>query len=253
VIDLHSHLLPGVDDGAADLETSLDILRAAAEDGISAVAATPHVRDDYPTTPETMERLVADVNDAARAEGVDVEVLPGGELALEAAGELDDATLHRFGLGGNPRVLLLEFPYYGWPLDLRDLVFRLGTRGFEVVLAHPERNGDVQDAPERLRELVDAGVLVQLTAAALDGRLGRRPAAASRALLAAGFAHLIASDAHAPGVRAIGMTAAAEAVGDTALARWLTRDVPSAVIRDAPFPPRPVLRTRRRLRVPWRD
>ena len=253
MIDLHSHVLPGVDDGAPDLETSLAILRAAAEDGISAVAATPHVRDDYPTTPETMERLVADVNDAARAEGIGVEVLPGGELDLEAAGELDDATLRRFGLGGNPRVLLLEFPYYGWPLELRDLVFRLGTRGFEVVLAHPERSADVQDAPERLRELVDAGVLVQLTAAAVDGRLGHRPAAASRALLAAGLAHLIASDAHAPGVRAIGMTAAAEAVGDTALARWLTLDVPSAVLRDAPRPPRPAARAQRRLRVPWRD
>jgi protein-tyrosine phosphatase len=252
MIDLHSHVLPGVDDGPADLDGSLDILRGAAADGITRIAATPHVREDYPTAPETMERLVAEVNAAARDEGIDVEVLRGGELDLEALAELDDAALRRFGLGGNPRLLLLEFPYYGWPLELRDVVFRLATRGFSAVLAHPERNAEVQDAPERLRELVDAGVLVQLTAAAVDGRLGRRPESASRRLLAAGLAHLIASDAHAPSVRAIGMTDAAAAVGDAALAQWLTHDVPSALLRGTPAPPRPVARPQRRLRVPWR-
>jgi protein-tyrosine phosphatase len=239
VIDLHSHVLPGIDDGPPDLAGSLEMLRDAAADGIVQLAATPHVRDDYPTDPATMERLVAEVNAAAREDEIDVVVRPGGELDLTVAGELDDETLRRFGLGGNPRLLLLEFPYNGWPLGLRDLVFRLETRGFAVVLAHPERNGDVQEAPERLRELVDAGALVQLTAAAVDGRLGRRSATTSRTLLSAGLAHLIASDAHEAAIRAIGLTAAAHAVGDDALGRWLTVDVPAALVAGAPPPPRP--------------
>ena len=169
--------------------------------------------------------------------------MPGGELDLAYADSLGDDDLHRFGLGGNPNLLLLEFPYVGWPMGLHDLVFRLRVRGYSIVLAHPERNSEVQDSPERLRELVDAGVWVQLTAASVDGRLGRRNAAGARALLDAGLAHLIASDAHAPAIRAIGMGAAAEAVGDAQLAWWLTHDVPEALLaarrrRNAPVVPR---------------
>src|SRR5205823_2771328 len=85
MIDLHSHVLPGVDDGARTLEESLAILRAAAEDGIIRIAATPHVRADYPTSPDTMERGVAVLNRAAREAGVPIEVLAGGELDIEYA------------------------------------------------------------------------------------------------------------------------------------------------------------------------
>lgn len=239
MIDLHSHVLPGLDDGAESLAGSLDILRAAAEDGIVQIAATPHVRDDYPTEPEAMERGVAEVNAAARAAGIAVEVLSGGELDRAFAHSLDDESLRRFGLGGNPEVLLVEFPYYGWPLELRELVFRLGARGFQVVLAHPERNSDVQQSPGRLQELVDAGVLVQVTAASVDGRVGRHAAACARTLLDDELVHLIASDAHAPAIRAIGMTEAAGVVGDPELARWLTHDVPHALVTGSPLPPRP--------------
>lgn len=249
MIDLHSHVLPGIDDGPATLDGSLDMLHAARADGIEQLAATPHVRYDYPTTPEQMEQLVADVNEAGG--GIGVEVLPGGELHLEYAETLDDDALRRFGLGGNAGLLLLEFPYVGWPMNLRDLVFRLKVRGFSAVLAHPERNAAVQARPERLRELVDAGVWIQLTAASVDGRLGRRTAAAARTLLDADLAHLIASDAHAPALRAVGMTAAAEAVGDEALARWLTHDVPQALLGSENPPPRPP--RRRRIRLPWRN
>ncbi len=250
MIDLHSHVLPAVDDGAETLAGSLDILRAGVEDGIERIAATPHVRADHTTTVEVMERGVAAVNEAARAEGLPIEVLPGGEIDLDEARRLDDDTLRRYGLGGNPRLLLLETPYLGWPLDLADLVFRLGLRGFAVVLAHPERNADVQARPDLLQPLVDAGVAIQLTAASVDGRLGRTQANAARTLLDRDLAHLIASDAHAPAVRAIGMTAAVEALGDDELGRWLTHDVPSALLASRPIPPRP--ERRRSMRLPWR-
>ena len=248
MIDLHTHVLPGIDDGPGTMDGSLELLRAAHADGISRMAATPHVRDDYPTPVEEMERLVGEVNAAAREAGIPVEVLPGGELDLGYMQQLDDETLRRFGLGGNPNVLLLETPYRGWAVGIHDVVFRLQMRGFSVVLAHPERNADVQADPEQLRPIVDAGVYVQLTAASVDGRLGRASASASSALLDAGLAHLIASDAHAPAIRAIGMSAAAEAVGDEALGRWLTHDVPAALLAGATPPPRPAQRRRLRLR-----
>jgi protein-tyrosine phosphatase len=226
LIDLHSHVLPGLDDGAANLEESLAICAAAAADGIEVLAATPHVRHDYPTTPEAMEGAF----EALRAAGPPVELVRGGELDID---ELDrpKEELQRFALGGSS-YLLVETPYVGWPLDLADRLFRLHVQGFHTVLAHPERNIDVQERPELLEPIVAGGVLVQLTAAAVDGRFGRQARASARTLLDRRLAHLVASDAHAPDIRAIGLGPAVASLGDDALARWLTLDVPRAVLAD---------------------
>ena len=218
MIDLHSHVLPGLDDGAADLEEALAICRAAAADGIELLAATPHVRHDHPTTPEQMEAALAVVQAAAAGT---VDLLPGGELDLA---ELDRPVdeLRRFALAGNPAYLLVETPYHGWPLDIALRFDRLDADGITPVLAHPERNLDVQQRPELLAGLVERGALIQVTAASVDGRLGRGSQRCVRRLLDAGLVHLIASDAHAPDVRAIGLGPAARAIGDDRLARWLT-------------------------------
>ena len=203
------------------------------------LAATPHVRDDYPTSADQMERGVADVRAAVEGAGIELTVVPGGELALEQAARLEPPELRRFGLGGSDRWLLVEFPYDGWPLGLQRLGQAVAGEGFAIVLAHPERNGEVQGRPSRLQEFVEAGMLVQLTAASVDGRLGRRAQAASRTLLELGLAHLIASDAHTPSVRAVGLSAAAAEVRDRDLARWLTEAVPRAIVDGTELPHRP--------------
>src|SRR5437764_4214523 len=102
VIDLHSHILPGVDDGPATLEESLELARRAAADGVRVIAATPHVRDDYPTQPATMERLVAELRAAIQQEGIPIDVRPGAEIAIDWLDRLSDDDLGRFGLGGSP-------------------------------------------------------------------------------------------------------------------------------------------------------
>jgi len=235
LIDLHSHVLPGLDDGAADLDDALAICRAAAADGIEVLAATPHVRSDYPTSPEAMEAALAKLREQA---GATIRLVPGGELDLA---ELDRPAeeLRRFGLGGNPAVLLVETPYLGWPLDIADRLFRLRAAGFDAVLAHPERNRDVQQRPELLEPLVASGLLVQLTAASVDGRVGRGARECAFTLLDRGLAHLVASDAHNADVREVGMSAAVAAIGDEALARWLTVEVPGAIVEGGRVPPRP--------------
>jgi protein-tyrosine phosphatase len=171
--------------------------------------------------------------------------VPGGEID---PGQLDRPLdeLRRFGLAGNPRYLLVETPYAGWPLDLGDRLFRLRAQGITAVLAHPERNHQVQARPELLEPIVQGGTLVQLTAASVDGRVGASAQACAALLLERGLAHLLASDAHAPRVRAVGMKAAAAALGDDTLARWLTVDVPRAIVEDEPVPPRPESRRRHR-------
>jgi protein-tyrosine phosphatase len=246
MIDLHSHILPGLDDGAETIESSLEIARAALADGIAAMAATPHVRDDYPTSAAAMESALAEVRAALAAEGVRLEVLPGGEIALDYLPSLDDDALRRFGLGGNPRYLLIETPYLGWPLGIEETLFKLRLRGFEIVLAHPERNADVQENPSRIESLVEAGILVQVTAASLDGRLGPPPRKTAEHLLKLGHVHMLASDAHEPDLRAGGLASASHAVGDDVLARWLTQDVPAAIVSGRPIPPRPEKSSRRR-------
>jgi protein-tyrosine phosphatase len=146
-------------------------------------------------------------------------------------------------------VLLLEFPYSGWPLGLADTVFQLRLDGVTPVLAHPERNREVQDAPGLLEPLVRAGAVVQLTAASVEGRDGQRLRAVARGLLDRGLAHLLASDAHVPTVRSPGLAFACSTLGDDALARWLTEDVPAALLEGRPLPDRPPRPARRG----WRE
>ena len=174
-----------------------------------------------------------------------------GQLVLDAGRRLGVAPpddLRRFGLGGNPGYLLVECPYYGWPIGFDQQLFLLKAGGCTPVLAHPERNADVVAWPERLRPLVDGGALVQVTAASLDGRLGRGPRDCGLELVDAGLAQLLASDAHHASIREIGMAAAAEAIGDEALARWLSVEVPGAIIAGRPLPERPAKRRRGWLR-----
>lgn len=244
MIDLHSHVLPGLDDGADDVDQAVAMCEAAAADGIEVLAATPHVRQDYPTSADQMEQALAELT---RVAGGVVRLLPGGELALEELGRPVEE-LRRFGLGGNPGYLLVETPYIGWPLGIGQQLVELHAAGIVPVLAHPERNPEVRLRPGLLEPLVAMGTLVQLTAAAVDGRLGRGTRDCARHLLDRGLAHLLASDAHAPSVRAIGMRAAADALGDESLVRWLTIDVPGSIVGGLPVPPRPARRRFRRLR-----
>ncbi len=239
MIDLHSHILRGIDDGARTLEDSLEIARAAVSGGITLIAGTPHVRDDWPTDAGVMEYRVSELRAELEQAGIPLDVRGGGEIAMEWLARLPVEELRRFGLGGNPRYLLVETPYYGWPLGLADALFSLRASGITPVLAHPERNAEVQLQPESLAPFVQWGVLVQVTAASVDGRIGRRAQECGLTLVERGLAHLLASDAHHASVRAVGMAEAAEAVGGGALAAWLTREVPAAIVGDSQIPPRP--------------
>jgi len=248
VIDLHSHILPALDDGVATIEEARALGRAAAAEGVTAIAATPHVRADYPTTPEQMEAGVAALRADFAEQAIDIDVLHGGEIDLEMLRSLSVEDVRRFTLAQTGRYLLLEFPYYGWPLSLESTVFELGLEGVVPVLAHPERTAEVQSAPERLRPLVEAGALVQITAASLDGRLGHVSQRTAKELLRLGLAHVVASDAHASTLRRGGLASARESLGDDELSRYLTRSAPSAIAAGQPLPPRPApVRKPRRL------
>jgi protein-tyrosine phosphatase len=238
VIDLHTHVLPGIDDGARSLADSRALALAAADEGVSILAATPHVRDDYPTTADEMEEAVAVVQADFAAQGIPVEVLPGAEIDLSILWAIPPEELHRLTIAQTGRYLLLEFPYRGWPFALDSAVTRLVRLGVIPLLAHPERNPEVQDRPDRVQSLVEAGALVQVTAASLDGARDRAAQAAALRLLDLGLVHVLASDSHGPHISREGLGAVARSIGDPELARYLTVEVPGAIVAGGPVPDR---------------
>jgi protein-tyrosine phosphatase len=176
-------------------------------------------------------------------------LLPGGELDYEELTLRTSDELARFGLGGNPRYLLLEFPYMGWPMRLPADVEKLLAAGVVPILAHPERNAVVAEQPQVLGPMVEAGALVQLTASSISGAFGKRVRGVAQALLDGRLAYLIGSDVHAPEPGRAGLAAAAESLSDEALARWLVVDVPAAIVNDTLLPPRPFSPSRGRRRL----
>lgn len=191
MIDLHCHILPGVDDGALDLRDSLAMGRQAVNDGIERVCATPHIRHDHDVRIEEVAGRVEELNAALAGEGLPVTVLSGGEVAETAVGGLSEEDLARVSLGMGRWILLEPAP---GPLTdtLLARVADLAERGHRALIAHPERHLSA-DMYERIAGLVAAGALVQATA---DFFLRERFADGMRSLAEAGLVHVLSSDAH---------------------------------------------------------
>jgi protein-tyrosine phosphatase len=194
VIDLHSHLLPGIDDGAPDLEHALDLARAAADQGTRVLAATPHLRADFPDVrTEELASRCDEIRAAIAHAGIDLEVVQGGEAGVMWAVNAGDDDLRAGSYGARGTDLLVETPY--GPLNdvFEQLLFTLADRGYRLLLAHPENNPTFQRSPERLHELVERGVLLQVTARSLirpDRKKG--PRALAESLVRDGSAHVLA-------------------------------------------------------------
>lgn len=234
-IDLHCHILPALDDGAADLDDSVAMARQAHADGIAVVCATPHVRHDHDVRAHDVAAHVAALAEALREWDVAVDVVPGGEVAETALDGLDDAELRAVSLGAAGGWVLLE-PRPG-PLgdELLAAVDRLAERGYRAVVAHPERHAG-PDLAERLEAVVDRGALVQVTAADVAGG----PAAPYMLELAArGLVHLLGSDAHSSRAgRPVALAAGLARLATVDLVRphldWVARQGPAAILRGAP-------------------
>lgn len=191
MIDLHCHILPGVDDGSLDLDDSLGMARQAVNDGIERVCATPHIRHDHDVRIEQIAERVEDLNRALRDEGLPLEVLQGGEVAETAVEGLSEEELGRVALGGGSWILLEPAP---GPLSdtLIARVAYLAKRGHRTLIAHPERHLSA-DMYERIAALIANGALVQATA---DFLLRERFADGMRMLAELGLIHVLSSDAH---------------------------------------------------------
>jgi protein-tyrosine phosphatase len=241
LIDLHCHVVPGIDDGPADEGQTRELLAALAADGIEVVAATHHFREDYPAVTAEAVRTKAEAVNALGVQNAP-EVIPAGEVALEWVLSAASEALAGPTYGQRGTDMLLETPSGPLPPQFHDVLFRLKARGLRVLLAHPERNRSFQEAPRRLAELVREGVLLQINASSLlSTKPGSRSRALALALLDEGIAHIIATDAHSahwrpPALRAA-VALAEERIGPRA--RWMVTSAPEAVLAGTALPPAP--------------
>jgi protein-tyrosine phosphatase len=241
MIDLHCHILPGVDDGSLDLADSLGMARQAVDDGIERICATPHIRHDHDVRIEEVPGRVAELNAALGDEGLALEVLWGGEVAETAVEGLSEEELGLVSLGAGRWILLEPAP---GPLSdtLIARVAHLAERGHRALIAHPERHLSA-DMYERIAGLIANGALVQATA---DFFIRERFAEGMRMLAEAGLVHVLSSDAHSShGGRPVRMREAFECLEQVRPVaphiEWMRDVAPRAIVDgnelDLPFGP----------------
>src|SRR5215211_5514157 len=251
MIDLHCHLLPGIDDGPADEREALALAARISADGVRVAAATPHLRPDHPgVVPGELTERTRVLQARLDEQGIPLQIVTAGEADPIWAIEASDEKLRSVSYGQRGTDLLVETPYEPLPTAFEELLFRVSLRGYRVLLAHPERNPTFQADPERLAAVAARDVLLQVTAASLlrpkrsgSGRLARH-------LVQEGTAHVLSSDVHHPTSRERASLAAGCAMVDelagAGRAAWMTQGAPAAVLASEPLPPPPPVKRRGR-------
>lgn len=202
MIDIHSHILPGLDDGASTWEDSLEMARLAVEDGIHTIVASPHLfRNRTVNLAEINHKgeilnKITEFKQKLLTAAIDLEILPGCDfpLSFESLQLLDEGRV--LTINDGRRYLLLEFPDVSLPPATEEICFRLQSKGLTPIITHPERHFIFQEMPKKLGRLLDLGCLTQITGASLIGGFGRRVARISREMMRKGYIRLLASDAH---------------------------------------------------------
>lgn len=202
MIDLHCHILPGLDDGPSSVEEALEMCRIAVEDGIRTIVATPHMLNGmFQVDRQAVLESVQGLSRNLRKEAIPLQILAGADVHLDqsvpaclARGEL--VTVADLG-----RHLLLELPQDIVPEGAAELLFQIQLKGVTPIITHPERNVAIQQNPSILHDLIRAGSLTQITAGSLTGDFGSRARRCSLRLLTSGTVHLVSTDAHNTGRR----------------------------------------------------
>ncbi|PFN80590.1 tyrosine protein phosphatase [Bacillus sp. AFS076308] len=196
MIDLHCHILPGIDDGAKDLSESIKMARKAVEQGIQTIVATPHhLNNHYENPKQQILDKVEELNRVLRDEKIDLKILPGQETRVY--GEL----VNGYDMGeiqpvNGSQYVLVEFSSSHVPRYTEKLFYDLQVNGLIPIVVHPERNQEIIEQPDLLYKLVQNGALTQVTAGSVCGEFGKKIKSFSLQLIEANLTHFIASDAH---------------------------------------------------------
>ena len=243
MIDLHTHILPGVDDGVRTEDEAVEFARVAAGDGVRVVVATPHCKEGfYVNDRPAVLSAVAGLRQRLQREGLEIQLQPGAEVHLcpDLVARVRDGRAPT--LADNGRTLLLELSLNQYPVQLENLVFQLKLAGIEVVFAHPERIRYFQDDIGRFESVVRLGGYGQLTTGSVLGVFGKDVRVFSEELLRKGLVHVLASDAHNVRGRPPRLSEARQAVArlvGESRAGSMTDAVPAALLdgREPEVPP----------------
>jgi protein-tyrosine phosphatase len=196
MIDIHHHLLWGMDDGASDVETSVAMARIAAADGISHVVCSPHANGTYVYEPRVIAAKIAELQGLLDRDRIALKLGHGCDFHMSyeniQEAKLDPAKFSINGLG----YILVEVPDYGLPRGLTEIFYQLQLAGLTPILTHPERNPTLQNDQPRLVDWLRGGVLIQVTAGSVMGRMGKHAERMAHELLANRWVHFLATDAH---------------------------------------------------------
>ncbi|GFN32711.1 tyrosine-protein phosphatase [Paenibacillus xylaniclasticus] len=217
MIDIHNHILPGIDDGPGDWEEALSLARNAVANGISTVIATPHhAHERYDNPAETIEALTEQMNSRLQQAAIPLQVIAGQEIRVHQ--ELYDRWSQGAAGGlrtlADTRYLLLELPSADVPSGTHELIYELSLKEITVVIAHPERNRELAADTSRLLRLIECGALAQVTAHSLLGMFGRGVERTAWTMCKQGIIHFVASDAHNTGRRDFRLREAYERIED---------------------------------------
>ena len=236
MIDLHSHILPGIDDGAADVSVSLTMARAFVADGVTTVACTPHILPGlYHNTGPQIREAVKALQSTIDQEGVPLKLIAGADNHITAnfVGGLQSGQLLSLG---DTRYVLIEPPHHTMPARLEDMFFSLLVAGYVPILTHPERLTCITAHYDTVERLAHGGVWMQITAGSLTGAFGRQPRYWSERMLDEGLVHILATDAHdavrRPPMLGAGRDAAAKRIG-AAEAEHLVLTRPAGIVANA--------------------
>lgn len=214
MIDLHCHLLPGIDDGASDLATSLEMARLAVQDGVRIQACTPHITPGiYDNDGAQIRQAVEELAAALYDNGIDLYLVTGADVHL-APRMIEGMRTGQIPTLADSRYFLLEPPHHIVPQRMDEVVEDLCAAGYVPVLTHPERLSWIETHYSYIKRLVAAGAWVQLTAGSITGSFGSQPRYWAERMLDEGIVHLIASDGHNTGRRRPGLAAARAAVAE---------------------------------------
>ncbi len=241
-VDLHSHLLPGLDDGPKDWEETVRMARRGWDDGTRVFAMTPHLFWDHrENRRETVQRLTEEAGRLLQEHGLPLRIVPGMEVPTRE-GSLALLREDRVPTLGAGHCVLLEPPFAGVPDEMDRFVGAFVERGFRILLAHPERCRSLQERPDLLDAFLPPDAVLQLTSHSLTGFHGEKAWETAMIYLQSGRPMILASDAHSsqarPPLLSEGVRVAAEVVGEAAALHMVT-DLPLALLEDLPLPPRP--------------
>lgn len=229
MIDLHSHILPAVDDGARNLDDALQLLRLAVADGVTTQVLTPHIHFGvYDNTPASLIKAFTVFYKQVIAANIKVNLRLAAEVRMtpELIDWVESKRMLWLGRWQSNKVFLLEFPHSNIPVGSLNVVRRLREQAITPMIVHPERNREFIDCPEKIQPYIAAGCLLQITAASLVGQFGRPSYRMAKMLLERNWVTVIATDCHnknyRPPILKEGMQAAAEIIGQTAAMDMVT-------------------------------